>query len=356
MPDTPTDVDVFAPDYYLAPDLKLDLTSLRAMFDKGNAETTAVHLSDVTVDLVESKTLTFKTYEDNTFQVPANSTGLTHLANWLDVPYKFLLRQDRDFQQLILERLLARNPGEVLLEWSDEQGIVALRDTGVEVIDPRRIIDIAAKVLDDPYARVTRAFSTEGEYRFDVVMRTDDGIFGDRQVGDLTAAGLTFGQNTKANLAPWVQPYAQRLVCTNGMVSTDPSLKVDGRGKDVSEMLAHLEAQAQRAFARMEHEIDAFYDLRNQRVVDSSQTLLRLAREQGLPERIVFALIERMPVLVDDTQDVSMFDLVNVITNHANAPELIGKAKPQRALEAVGGQIILSHAERCPRCHSALAH
>jgi hypothetical protein len=153
-----------------------------------------------------------------------------------------------------------------------------------------------------------------------------------------------------------VQPYAQRLVCTNGMVSTDPSLKVDGRGKDVSEMLAHLEAQAQRAFARMEHEIDAFYDLRNQRVVDSSQTLLRLAREQGLPERIVFALIERMPVLVDDTQDVSMFDLVNVITNHANAPELIGKAKPQRALEAVGGQIILSHAERCPRCHSALAH
>lgn len=175
-------------------------------------------------------------------------------------------------------------------------------------------------------------------------------------MGDLTRGGIRVGMDSKHNLAPWVQPYQYRLACTNGMETMDAGLRVDARGSSVEEVLAEFEAAADRAFRRVEDEIAAFYEMRNQRVANPERTLIRMAQERGLPDRTVVTLAERVPSMIGEDGSASMFDLVNLLTNQANDPRIRNRAGARRTLEQVGGSFVTEHKERCSHCQHALAN
>lgn len=286
-------------------------------------------------------------------EVPATSEGLKPLANFLDIPEKFLLRLPADERQFILERQLRRAGADLALSYGDV-GIIEVLKPGQRRIPAVAFAEIAGRVVSED-APVIQWLNTGDDLRLDVVVRdgANQGIGGDPQVDDITKGGIRIGQDRKHNLAPFAQPFLYRLFCTNGMETRDEGLKFSIQGKTVEDVLIELEAAAQRAFGQVDEKIAAYYDLRNQRVENPERTLLTLGEEQGLPNRTVAALARRIPAEVEG-DEVTMFDLVNIITNAANDPAIGSRTAVRRQLETVGGNLTNEHALRCTHCQHKL--
>lgn len=296
-------------------------------------------------------------------EVPATPEGIKALASRLDVPVKFLTdRCPTELQQTILNQMLRTQAAADThyVRLSDTAGVLDVRAENAKVIDPRRFVDIASNVIS-PDATVLDFWNEPSrEFRLDVMVPVgfDTGWGGDRRVGDLTGAGLRFTQNLTNSsqfYAPQVSLLLYRLACTNGYERLDVRPAPDARGKSVDEVLLEFEAMADAAFRRAEEEINAFYEMRSTPVENPEQAIIRLGREQDMPRSLVLNLVERVPTIEATGPDgsVSMFDVVNLVTNAANDPA-VRRAGSRRILERVGGNLIGEHAERCAHCQAKL--
>ena len=319
---------------------------------------TTAKTCDISVDLLKANpSIKIQTgIGKPAFEVPATGDGVMAVGNWLNIPSKFLGRLTPDIQETLMNSLLGRSDKVALIETkTDETGLVDIVDTNSRRIDPREVVEIANRVIG-PDATVVEWRKDNTGYGFDVVVPDsfDRAIGGDRAVGDITRGGLRFGQDTKHNLAPYVQRYLYRLVCTNGMeVSTQ--VNQSSRGATIEELLDSLESNAWDAFSRVDNDIRSFYDLRSQRVLNPEQTLIRIAGEQGVSDRILANLLRELPEYTDDHNEATVFDLVNLVTNYANVGSMTNRFSSRRGLEAIGGDLINDHASRCPNCLSRLS-
>ena len=285
----------------------------------------------------------------------ADTDSVTALGNWLDVPSKFLHRLDAQMQQNMLTYLLDRDPSAQGNLIFNDAGLQIVRDPGQKYIAPAQVLERVANVMD-PASPVVEWGRSVDDFRADIIVPEgfDRGIGGDPAVGDLTLGGVRIGMDMKHGLAPTAQPFFYRLLCTNGMETVDLSLKVDARGASVEEVLAEFESIADRAFRRVEGDIAAFYDLRNERIDNPERTLARIAAERGLPARTIAELVERVPAALDTDGNATMFDIVNLVTNAANDPRIRRRVNSRRALETAGGSIVATHVDRCGTCQSSL--
>ena len=125
-------------------------------------------------------------------------------------------------------------------------------------------------------------------------------------------------------------------------------------GNTVEEVIASLEEKAQIAFARVEADIAAFYDLRGHPVEHPERVLVRMGQEQGVGDRRLRTILESLPEYMDDAGRVTQFDLVNIITNEANRESLDQSFNARRTLQRAGGNIAFEHRTRCGVCQSTL--
>lgn len=292
-------------------------------------------------------------------EVPATREGLKALSQWANIPKSFFDRIPARLKEDLINTLLKDKQGEriVLLDKDDafkSLVIRELREPKSIVLEPRQFVAVGAKTLK-PSAEVVQFFCEPDEIRLDAIVpaRAKKGIGGDAKVGDITRGGVRLWQDRAHGLAPQANPYFYRLVCTNGMETVDNSLKLEGRGSTLDEVLRDFEEIAQRAFAHVEDNIAAFYDLRSQRVENREQTIRRLAREQRLPDRVVGRLLdESRDESYPDDGEFTMFDVANVFTNLAVDPTT--RDSTARALEQAGGNIVVEHAARCRHCLARL--
>ena len=318
----------------------------------GGTHQVTVHLED------ETPTIRFGEHE-----VPATVDGIAAVSSFFDVPSKFVQRIQPDEQQFVLTHRIERSSERnISIAWTSD-GVREIIPADSVRLDLSDFYDIACDVMDAETTMV-RDFVWDGStYLLDIVSDVDQTakyVGGDREVGDITSGGLRFFQDRKRNLAPGVQPLLYRLRCTNGMEIADASIKVDARGADIMEITDRLKVEARTALSRIDRSIEAFYDLRNQPVGDDRTGVLhRLARENDLPTRTAQSLEDALPgYLLDDfniesANEVTMFHLVNLITNGANSESL---SLPQsRRLERVGGDILNDHISRCSFCHARLS-
>jgi hypothetical protein len=341
----------------LREDLGLDLAGL---IERLSTERSDVHTEDVPVQQIEVALAD----ADPHFvlagrQVPASRTGTLAFGALLGVPSAFLNRFADQVgtggSQFILESLLRVYGKSAVTVTYGEGGVVGVVEAGRKTFDPVRIVEVAQRVLGTGAARVVRLVDDPQEFAFDVVVPADydRGVGGDPRVGDITVGGIRFGYGRKRNLAPWVQPYTHRLLCTNGQSVEDPGLRVDARGAGIDDVLAELEAAARRAFGRTSDLIRHFYDLRSVRVDNPERTIAAVSRERGIPDRSLVRLIDlaRSEALPDAP---SMFDVVNLITNLANDPAIRNDGG-RLILENAGGAVVAAHEARCSHCKQKVA-
>ena len=319
--------------------------------------TMTVLTNRIDVDLTRENSIKFRDDEGHVSEIGANGNGVLALGNWLNIPTPFLSRLDADVQENLLNTLLSRAGDETAtLSITDAEGLLDVSAPNHLKVDPRFLVDIAREVVGND-AGVVEWHRDSAGYAFDVIYSGEEGpaIGGDRAVGDITRGGLRFGQETKKGLAPWVQRYLYRLVCTNGMEIPDHGLRVDARGHDMDSLVESLRDKAYEAFAKVGADMDAFYHLRTVRVSNPEQALVRLAQEHGISARTLAMLLEQLPAYLDADGTATQFDLVNLITNAANADSLSNRRNARRNLEAIGGLITHDEAARCNQCASKLS-
>lgn len=313
--------------------------------------------SDAEGDDGDGPLITLETPRGKKMEVPFNDAGAEALCSFIDVPRPFVRRLMKngagDVAIDLMNTLLERNPQTVNARIDKERGLMWMRDPGQKIIEPHAVVEVASRVLGET-APVVEHFLSTGEFWFDAFCFDRD--FGDtsKKVGDVTKAGLRFAQNLHQNLAPEVAPYMYRLICTNGMQTRDDGLKIDARGSTVEEILADLESMAQRAFARVEKDVAHFYELRDVPADQPERAIARMASEFGLSDRMRLRLIDRVPTVLGSDGSASMFDLVNLVTNTANDPEVAGRRGNRLAFERFGGVAVDDHAARCGHCRAKL--
>lgn len=292
-------------------------------------------------------------------EVPVTATGMEQIATYMGIPTKFIERvgeDDPELRQIILERRFARDIKNVALTYVPDEGITEVYNPNQQRVQPRALLTRVMNVMD-PASQVVELVNTPDFFRLDTVVHeaAGFGIGGDRAVNDITAGGLRVEYDRGKNHAPSVSKLLFRLACTNGYERYDEGLKIDIRGATVEQILAEVESAAQRAFSQVEAEIAAFYDLRNQPIEgDVTQRVVRIAAEQGLPDRMAHTLATRVPEITDERGGATMFDVVNLITNAANEPSIRRSPARSRALERVGGAMIGEHTDRCTHCQQRL--
>lgn len=291
-------------------------------------------------------------------EVPATKDGLELIGSFVGIPRNFLLSIEADEQEFLLRHRLRRNPGNLTVRYT-EAGVHEVFLPTKARIEPRQIAQTAINVMGET-APIVEWKVDPDELFLDIMVPEgfDRGIGGDAERGDITHGGLRFQQDRKNNHAPRVNTFLYRLVCTNGLMVPETGLTLDARGNTVEALLAELEMAAERAFSEVEQQIEHFYGMRQQRIEgDVTQTVIRVAQERGLPTRTAMNLANRVPDQLDPEilgHEVSMFDVVNLITNQANHPDLRTRTGPRRALEMAGGQLVREVHDRCGRCHQTL--
>lgn len=291
-------------------------------------------------------------------EVPATNDGVEQLATLLGIPRNFLLEAPAHVKEFLLNEYLRTNVANASVYFTDSGISEVVRPERLR-IEPKALVEAAIKVVDET-ALVDSWHCDPDEFLADIVVPDgfDRGIGGDPAVNDITRGGIRIGQNRKNHHAPWVSTFLYRLICTNGMEVPETGLRIDARKNTVEGVLAELELAAQHAFSQVEQQVAHFYELRNQRIgADRTQAVIRIARERGLPDRTVNALALRVPDQLDPEvigHEPSVFDVVNLITNQANHPEIRGRRGPRRQLQVAGGAIVRTESERCGTCQQSL--
>lgn len=312
----------------------------------------------VTSEIVVKLENDLMTFEFGGHEVPATSDGMEALCTFMNIPRPFFLALDLDMQQELLAELLRRRTANLTLYY-DDSGIYEAHPPRRVRLAPSQIAEVAINKLGEDALVVD--YWNDDELRIDTIVPEDfdRGIGGDPEVGDITRGGLRFSQNRKQNLAPSVNAYHWRLVCTNGMEVPVQGPRVEARGGTVESVLAELELAADHAFRQVEEQIQHFYALRSRMIDgDVTQAVVQVARERGLPESTQIHLAHRVPSELDPEElghPVSMFDVINLMTNMANDPRLRRRRGPRRALEMAGGILVQHEADRCSHCHQMLA-
>lgn len=267
-------------------------------------------------------------------------------SRFLTIPVAFLDRVNSDMATYIVNGLLGEVHGEIKIRHG-ERGIHDILDARFDPIEPISVVEIAESIVGEE-AKVLEWWCSSADFRLDVVSPDDgDLVRGDLKVGDICHGGLRYTQDLRKHMMPQVQKLVYRLICTNGMEIADATAKMDGRGSNHEEFLTSFEITSRRLYSEVEADIDHFYQLRDKALGDASQAVLRLAEEQGLPERITTHLVRLVPDMIP-TENASQFDLVNLFTNAALEPGV--PAGTRRRLEAIGGQVVAEQSIRCQTC------
>lgn len=344
---------------FIREDLGTSLDGLSTMLkerDSGTEEI-RVHPNEIKFQL-DSTDPTIKVGKK---EFAATTEALQTFGDLVQIPSAFLKRAHEKAQASTLSALFDDMVKNSLLKDAKVTArgsfIQNVAEWGKTSITPGQIVDSAAKVLGGD-AKVERLIDTPAFFGFDVrVPETGKkGVVSEgkatdvrgKKVNDVTTGGFRAGLNIKQGLAPSIEEWMFRLICTNGMTRQDSGLKVDARGQTVEQVLEEFESLAQLVMGRVEQTISHFYELREQPVDNVERTLRAIAREQGIPDRSTMALME-LAVSEDMPDRPSMFDVVNLVTNFANSPA-VNRDGGRLILEGAGGAVVSEHANRCGHC------
>lgn len=290
--------------------------------------------------------------------VPGGLDSVVPFADYVGAPAPFFKGLSTGLQEGVLEYLVQHVKAEsVRITHRPGEYVQQVVEADRIVVDPADLIARLINVMG-PAAEVVEYTYSSTEFFLDAIVPEGHGRAiggehpdGEREVGDITRGGLRVEMNRRRNLAPTIQPFNLRLVCTNGMEVQDLGLKLDARVRSAESILAEFEALAQRVMTRLDSQIEALYDLKRQRVDNPERALAAIAREQDIPARSLLALVQL--AAGDDLPDQpTMFDVVNLITNLANG---LDKPGPRRKLERAAGAVVGDHAARCGHCQSKVA-
>ncbi len=293
----------------------------------------------------------------------SDSLGITEHAHSqfsdrLSIPKKYYDRMRQTDPELLAHNVntwLHREPENRLIRTLDGK-VRAFLSSSYRALDNYDLAEAALPVLQESKCEVVSAELTETKMYVKAILPSlTTEITGSRQRGDVVQAGIVISNSEVGNGSVKIEPMIYRLVCTNGMIAPDSSLRKYhiGKGADVDgvrEMLTDEARQADdkafwlkvRDIVRGAFNRDIFLGLVNKieaatqnQIVSTNlmQVVEVTANKFALPESNKHSILTHLC----QGGDLSQWGLVNAVTRTANDASNYENATE---LERTGGKIL----------------
>jgi len=295
----------------------------------------------------------------NDGQFALDEQALNILARYLKLPVQYLRDCPPDFRAETLKFWRDQKArADVVLE-SVDNGIVSMFSPGLMMIPVARVGKLVETVFkpEDEIRQLTRE-----EKRFHLDVTTADhkvdvpnpkGILGRPEVGDITEGGIRFLAYPDRVKAPSVSRYFHRLVCTNGMTTSESDGKITITGMTMPEVLASMEIAAEELLSTMDEHLDRYKQTADIPVPGHPVSFAeQLAHEYRLSSALTHAVIEQVRQLPED--GTTVYDVTQAVTLVANQ---VHAYDTRSRLQSLGGRLAWDTArmiERCAKCERLL--
>ncbi len=267
------------------------------------------------------------------------------------IPVPFFKRNPEKLQMELLNYHVAQQPDE-------NCAIYVAKDTIIGMSNPRKpyvpYVDVI-KVLEDiiPSSNF-KSIVLQRDGNIMVASITSTETVAEPRVGDLTEGGLNFTFSDIGIEAPDIEMYANRLVCSNGMIVPQKMGRWSLVSNTAEGIIEELEEKAREVFERVEENLlTPFSHLVEEQVLNPSEAIGQLAKQYGLSSRMTNRLLEQVSLL---PKPCSMYDILNLVTALVHETTQEGAAvfseRQIRNIQLVGGQLIKASHHNCPICNS----
>lgn len=312
----------------------LDADGLRAVVALRDESIKVAKLSQIRLSNVNRAVVTV---DDN-----PTPQSIKVIAKYLNAPAGFLATADMTLAQHIVDHQLQKVKTKREVVFRDNKAVGdqpadSLRLTGVEIID--RLIAGAGQMR-------TANFYDMGSY-------VDVSIVGDKvtmkpKVNDITEGGLRCLYSEIMSRSPTLEPYVERLVCTNGMLVRDRIQAFEFNTMD--EFLQQFDGAIIQANQYVDSAIRAQLTKAVETKVDRSEQALRqIFASRRLNPRLLSPAIAALAV----EDDGSAFGVLQAITRAANTASYSHRL----LLQEVGAkEMARLETVHCPTCWSEMTH
>jgi len=279
--------------------------------------------------------------------------GWELLCNEIEVPRKFAERIDSDLRESVFNSLMG--------DGADQLGAVLVEDNEIRsFVDPAHPYVPTLSVFNKVVENIADDFEVKNGFVNDDV--TEFVLLSQENqhevMGSTVAGGLRVVHSDGWSVAPRFDTYLYRILCSNGMVSPLEGHKMRISGKNSAEILSRVGEFATNAEHKIDEMIEGFEATGAIEVPNPAQMIGHIQNEFGFPQRLANVLHETALQgdflrTIPGTGLSTMFDIINLLTYVASHDGDVTDSNRERLLE-VGGQITLSHADRCGTCGSNL--
>ena len=284
---------------------------------------------------------------------------LAVFARYLKVPLAYLKECPPDFR------------ADTLKFWRDQKGqadvmvetvadsITGLYSPGLMMLPVSRIGAMVERVFkpEDEIRHLVREEKkfhldvTSNDYQVDVP--NPNRIPGRPEVGDITCGGVRFLAHPDRVKAPSVSRFLHRLVCTNGMTTSESEGRIVIKGLTVPEVIASMEEAAELLLSDMDVALDRYQKTADIPVPGHPLSFAeQLGHEFSVPQRVLHTVLDRVRQLPEE--GTTVYDVNQAFTSVANE---VRSYDTRSRLQTIGGSLAIDAArmiERCTQCERLL--
>lgn len=327
-----------------------DLKDHLANVQERSLETT---LAEIEVD-DEARNITLASGEVFQFDAQAERS----LSKYLGVSPAYLAKCPPELKAHNLNFWLQRRGHAAAVIEASNEHWVTIHKPGLLVLPLARVADVVTETLD-PNFEVVSLIRNDTLFQLDVAtdhqveVAPDDRIEDRRSVGDITRGGIRIVSNPSEQMAPVVQTYLHRLVCTNGLVSSEAEGTIRLKGHTIDDIFIEMEAACHRVLGDLDSKLAEYAALATQFPPGSPvRFAYQIGRERGLSKKVMDRIMERVNILPDDA---TIYDVLQVFTELANSGSV--NYATMIKLQGIGGELAFETeaiTHRCGQCERIL--
>ena len=170
--------------------------------------------------------------------------------------------------------------------------------------------------------------------------------------------GIKIVYSDSWNVHPTIDSYIWRELCSNGMINELEKKKFRVTNSSHDDVVRQIRDFSKIAIDKIPDLFESFSSLLTEQVPDYSKTIRMIALEYKLSNKtlnrlLFWAVSPDFLATISDEKIKNMHDIVNLITYVGSHDSELTDDIRQRLLE-IGGNLTLSHHERCGTCGSSV--
>lgn len=280
------------------------------------------------------------------------------LSQYLGISKTYLAKCPPELKSHNLNYWLQRRGHAAAVIEAANEHWVTIHKPGLLILPLNRVADVVTDILDPSY-EIVSLIRNDTRFQLDVAtnhqveVAPDDRIEDRKSVGDITRGGIRITSNPSEVEAPQVQTYLHRLVCTNGLVSSEAEGTIRLKGHTIDDIFIEMEAACRRVLGDLDTKLAEYASLATQFPPGSPvRFAYQIGRERGLTKKVMDRIMERVNILPDDA---TIYDVLQVFTELANSGTV--NYATMLKLQGIGGELAFETeaiTHRCGTCERIL--